>query len=119
VSQQRSLDHDGGPNLARGYTLALGIVATLFLLGALTTYSMAENPEIDPSVQWAFIFTTRLNVAVAAITGLVVYLRVRKSQFAIGATGALSILLAFYFPVGTAVFLYWWFGIRRRERAAA
>jgi hypothetical protein len=105
--------------LVRGYTLALGVVAVFLALGAVSIYSTAENPTVDPTILWAFTLAARMNLAFAAITGLVALLRARDSSYAIGATTALNVLLSLLFPFGTAAFLYWWFVVRKRERAAA
>jgi hypothetical protein len=55
-------------------------------------------------------------VAVAALCGFVAFLRARQSPFATQATTAFNVLLALYFPFGTAAAAYWWFSVRPRER---
>jgi hypothetical protein len=113
MSDEIPLSSAESPPLVRGYTLALGIFAVFCALSAIISYSMAENPDSDPSLRWAHILMARLEIAFAVITGLVTYLRARGSQFALGATTAFNILIALYLPVGTAAFLYWWFSKAR------
>jgi hypothetical protein len=105
-----------GPSLVRGYTLALGIAAAFFALGAVSMFAGAENPALDPMARWASVLAARMSVAIAVIAGFVTYLRARESAYAPGATAALNVVLALFFPFGTAVFLYWLLAIRKRER---
>jgi len=108
-------DHTS-PQLVRGYTLGLGIVAALFLLSAISVYSTADSPTTEEPIRWAFVLTGRLSLAVAGLCAFVVFLRARGSQFATGASDALNVLLFLYFPIGTATSLYYWRAIRGRER---
>lgn len=106
-----------GPSLVRGYTLALGITAAFFALCAVTLFAGPENPTLDPLARWASVLAARMSVAIAVIAAFVTYLRARESAYAHGATAAFNVLLAVYFPFGTAAFLYWLLAIRKRERA--
>jgi len=104
------------PTLVRGYTFGLGVVAAFFVFGAVSIYSTADSPTVGESSRWAFVLAARLSVTVAALCALVAFLRARESAFAKPATTAFNILLALYFPIGTAAAAYWWYAIRPREQ---
>jgi cytochrome bd-type quinol oxidase subunit 2 len=117
VGKPHSSREEVAPPLVRRYTLALGIVAAFFALGAISIYSTADSPTTEQSVRWAFVLAGRLSLAIAALCALVTYLRARGSQFATGATDAFNVFLFLYFPFGTAASLYYWLAIRKRERS--
>jgi hypothetical protein len=106
-----------GPSLVRGYTLAMGIVAAFFGLGAVSMFASSKEPGLDLSVRWVYEFAALMSVAFAVVAGFVTYLRARSSSYAPGATAAFNVVLALFFPFGTAAFLYWLLAIRKRERA--
>ena len=104
------------PGLVPGYTVALGAIAALFLVGALSLASITGNPELDEDLLWMYELSARVGLALAAITALVVALRVRESRYAPSATAILSVFLVLYVPFGTAAFIYWVVSVRKRER---
>lgn len=106
------------PDQVRGYTVALATLALGMLLAAVTMYSMLDAPTTDPDSRWAFVFVLRIQSLLVLIAGLVVVLRVRRSAFAYVATASFSWLLLFSFPIGTALFVYWFLRVRPRERPA-
>jgi hypothetical protein len=55
---------------------------------------------------------------VALVSAIVVTFRVSSSARAYSATAALSWLLLFFLPVGTALFVYWIRKVRPSERPA-
>jgi len=111
-------EHPQRAGQIRGYTVALGTLALLMLLGAVTTYSVLDAPTTNPDSRWALAFVMRLEIFVALVALLVVVLRVRRSAFAYIATAAFSWLLLFSFPIGTAFFIYWVLKVRPHERPA-
>ncbi len=63
-----------------------------------------------------FEFSAQAALLIAAVAGLVVFLRVRRSEFAPAATTIFSVFLSAYVPIGTASFIYWVVSVRRREK---
>ena len=100
----------------RGYTVALGALALLMVLGAVTMYSVVNAPTTDPDSRWVLLLVLRIEIFVALVAGLVVALRVRNSAYAYVATAAFSWLLLFSPPIGTAFFIYWVLKVRPSER---
>jgi hypothetical protein len=100
----------------RGYTVALGTLALLMLLGALTMYSVRDAPKADPDARWALTFVMRIEAFLGIVAAVVVALRTRGSVYAYPATASLSWVLLFSFPIGTAFFVYWVWKVRPRER---
>ena len=102
----------------RGYTVALFVLAAIFVVSSLAIFSFRDAPTTPPETRWNFTFTGQLELFLAAITSLVATLRVKRSQFAYLATAALSCFLAIFVPIGTGYFLYWLLRVRRLEHAA-
>ena len=105
-----------GSSLVPTYTVVLGATGALMLFGALSLFSFAGRPDVEDAARWTYELSAQVGVLLAAIAGLVVFLRVRESQFAPSATAIFSTFLIIYFPLGTSVFIYWLASVRKRER---
>lgn len=102
----------------RGYTIALAVLAVLFVANALSILALRDSPSTSAETVPLLTFVAEFALIVGALVALVVVLRVRASHYARGATAVLSCFLAVYFPLGTGYFLYWLLRVRRRERGA-
>ena len=102
----------------RGYTIALGSLGLMMLLGAIVLYSILDAPSTDPDSRWAIALVARIEFVLGGVACLVAMLRGRQSRYAQMATAAFSWLLVISFPIGTAFWAYWFFKVRPRERPA-
>ena len=102
----------------RGYTIALGSLGLLMLLGAIVLYSILDAPSTDPDSRWAIALVARIEFVLAGVACFVAVLRARQSRHAQLATASFSWLLLISFPIGTAFWAYWFFKVRPRERPA-
>lgn len=109
------------PPQVKAYTILLFILGGLALL-VLASHTfliipiMQEEAEPDPIVLSVFRFLQVVEVFLSVSCIAVGILRVFGFRLARPATAAISILLFFWLPFGTAAFLYWVFWVRKRER---
>ena len=96
------------PSYVPAYTVCLFVVS---VLAAMTLFSHQMMMEIFRQKNGNEILT-----AVFRFLQAVGVLRSRKSPLARPTTAAVSILLAVWFPFGTAIFIWWVAWVRRRER---
>lgn len=101
------------PAYVEAYTILLMIVGLFFVLGAVLHQWMIGRTGEDAA--WAFRLVRNLEIVIAAAALLVAGFRAFDSRLAPPATAALSIFFALCFPFGTAVFLYWFLSVRKRE----
>ncbi len=110
------------PNPARysfAYTVGLYVVSAV---AAMTIAShqmlivMMQESEADKIVISILRFLQAVELIISAFAMAVAILRTRNAQSARTTTAAVSILLAFWPPFGTAVFIWWVVWIRPRER---
>ena len=105
------------PDLVKSYTVIVWAFAIICAGGALTLYGVSLDPATPEDLRSGIALPTMIMLFVSAVVGFVGYLRVGNSEYARPATTVLSWVLAFWLPVGTAIFLYWFFAVRSKESA--
>ncbi len=104
------------------YTVCLFIVSALAAMMVfshqmfIVMWRQEDGGEI-PIAIFRFLQAVEVILCLAALA--VGVLRSRKSALAKPTTAAVSILLAFWAPFGTAMFIWWVAWVRRRERGPA
>ncbi len=108
------------PGFVRGYTVALFLVAMLAGLVAWLEVGLIGELEADGLSFLAMVLRVDQVVALAlAPLGLLaVAARIRRWPVALLATRIISFALVIVFPIGTALFIYWFVRVRRRESGA-
>ena len=110
------------PALVSSYTVCLLVVGVLALIIGfshqmfVTLMPQQGNAQIVIAVL-RLCQAIEIIVFVTATTAGV--LRAKATELALPTTAAASILLAFWPPIGTAVFVWWMLSIRKKERTAA
>lgn len=104
------------------YTVALFIISFLAAAMIFSHEMIIElsRQEADSEVVIAvlrFVQAFEALLALAAVT--VAILRCRRSRLAHPTTSAISMVLTIWFPIGTAVFIWWLVSIRQRESSLA
>ena len=96
----------------KGYTALL--LVFFFGLGtaAMMMHELAGRAEEDA---WTLRMVRNFQIAMAAACLAVAVLRSIGSRMAGAATIAISVVLAMWFPVGTAAFIWWLVSVRKRE----
>jgi uncharacterized membrane protein len=114
VKSRETTPRDASERTWFNYTVALFILGLLMLYATLVfrfVLGSAGGPEnhLLPIIE--------LGVFVMALAAIVVgVLRSTKLRWAHWATFIFNLLLAFWFPLGTAVALAWFLGVRKHER---
>jgi len=100
-------------------SLCLAPVAPLAFV--LSAYSLLITGE--PATLGVMIFFGPMIMVLQIVLALMCFwaaaLRSVGASVAGTATSATSFLLAIWFPLGTAAFLWWWFSVRKREAGLA
>lgn len=98
--------------LSKGYTRALVVVAFSLILAAAVLH---DPDQYDEDLRATMTLVHRFDLVLAGACLLTAALRYARSRFALPATAALSPLLLFVLPLGTAAALWWMFAVRGRE----
>jgi len=105
-----------GKDYIRAYTIILklsGILSFILLIIQIKSFLNSHN-NIDTNSHFNILpIAFHIFNTVGCFTAAA--LRIRKSIYAIFATNAISGFLLFWFPLGTAAFIYWYFKVRKRE----
>ena len=101
--------------LSKGYTRALVLVGFSLVIFAATLHDANAYAE-DLHTTMALVQRCDLVLAVACL--LVAGLRTTRSRFALPGTAALSPLLLFVLPLGTAASIWWMVRVRGTEATA-
>lgn len=117
-SETRTISPQGAPSpIVRAYTIVLILMGVLTLVPVITqVLVMTQTPHDSNILIPLFIFMISFNAIITAVCWTAVFLRARRSPYALAATGAVSIMLLFWFPFGTAAFIYWVGWVRKKER---
>lgn len=109
------------PQFVMAYTVVLFLVGG-FALMSLASHTffliplMKEDPDHEPIVIYVMHFVQAVEAILVVLCFAVGVLRAYRSRIAAPTTAALSILLIFWLPFGTAAFIYWVGWVRRREK---
>lgn len=103
-------------NHVKAYTVALWVFGFFVAIAALIMHTVAAK---ETEQVWVFHLVRNIEIAVAVACFAVATLRSIASPAAGTATTALSILLAIWFPFGTALFVWWIASVRKQEAPAA
>ncbi len=98
----------------KGYTVLLWVFGFFLVVAAVMMHSMSAQEEESA---WVFRMVRNMELVMAAACFLVATLRSIGSRIAGTATTAISIILATYFPFGTAAFIWWLVSVRKREES--
>jgi hypothetical protein len=101
--------------LSKGYTRALVLVGISLLIFAVTLH---DPDAFADDLHKTMTFVQRCDWALAVACLLVAGLRTTRSRFALPATAALSPLLLFVLPLGTAASIWWMVRVRGTEATA-
>jgi hypothetical protein len=104
------------PKFVRGYTTALMVLGIFFVFGIVTHQWLIGQEDTEPDLAGILRFVRNIEVVLALLCIGAAVLRAQGARIAPTVTAAVSIVLAFGFPVGTAVFAYWILSVRPRER---
>ena len=101
----------------RSYTIIL-ILLGLISLGtlALRIFLIVEQVEYSTAPVSTNILLIPINAFITLGSWGTVILRFRRSPYALFATRAISIVILFWLPFGTAAFIYWVVWIRKKEK---
>ena len=97
----------------KSFTIVLWVAGFFMLLGAVVMHSMAQKEQ---DMAWTFEMARNIELVLALACFSVATLRSMRSRLAGTTTAALSIVLALSFPLGTALFFWWVFSVRVREK---
>lgn len=100
------------PRCLHRYTVVLAVFGVLSLISAIATHVIADF-AVDPGM---LRFWRVADAGFGGMLLLVAALRALDAQISGEATAAVSLLLAFSVPAGTAVFTWWVFRVLPRER---
>lgn len=103
-------------SLSRSYTIILsllGMLALLFSTSRLISTMQGARP-IAGSVSLES-FVSVIYVILVLGCWITVFLRARRSPYALAATGVISAALLCWIPFGTAAFIYWIGWVRKKE----
>ncbi|MHC4452519.1 MAG: hypothetical protein ACYS0E_20645 [Planctomycetota bacterium] len=110
----RAARHRPG-ELSKGYTRALVLVGFSLVLFAATLHDPDAFAE---DLRRTMILVQRCDVVLAVACLVVAGLRAAGSRFALPATAAVSPLLLFVLPLGTAASIWWMIRVRGTEATA-
>ena len=113
VKPSETIPQDVSERTWFNYTVALYILG-LLMLDATLVFRFVLGSAGPENQLLRFIELGMFVVALAAI--VVGVLRSTKLRWAHWATFILNVLLAFWFPLGTALALVWFLGVRKHER---
>jgi hypothetical protein len=88
------------------YSSLLGALAFLMLMSAGTCYSVMQMPTMPANGRWVFQMTIFIEVSYAAVSVLVLLIRLIFPSHRGWPTFALNIVLLTCFPLGTALAIY-------------
>ena len=111
----------------KAYTVVLWLFGIGFLGSAAAIRAVTEEfvrvfdglPGGAEGARWALVMAPIIPIVVAAAFFLVATLRSIGARAASAATAAISVLLVFCFPLGTAAFAWWFMSVRKRESRIA
>ncbi|HEV7668991.1 MAG TPA: hypothetical protein VGS22_10735 [Thermoanaerobaculia bacterium] len=113
VKAKEAIPQDASERIGFNYTVALYIFGLLMMCATLVfRFSLGSAGPEDQLL--GFVELGMVGVALAAFG--VAALRSTKLRLAHRATFILNILLVFWFPLGTALALVWFFGVRKHDR---
>jgi hypothetical protein len=92
------------------------VIGGLSVMSVLFVLSSIAQPYPQPGFTE---FSVVLFALLALVSGTVAVLRMRHSALARSATAAHNVFWAFFFPFGTALWLWWLLSLRGREVGAA
>ncbi|NWG04749.1 MAG: hypothetical protein HXY44_17990 [Syntrophaceae bacterium] len=96
------------------YTVVLSLLGVFGVLGIIyEIFLMSDSLRISKPP--TFLITISFYVIITLGCWIVAFLRLRRSPYALYATRTISIVLLFFFPFGTAAFVYWRWRVRKRE----
>jgi uncharacterized membrane protein YobD (UPF0266 family) len=104
------------PAFVNTYTIVLYVLAGFALLTAVSHGFIIRLVEGDDVVVLVLRFVQTIEAIIFLFALVVAVLRTYRVRAAVPATVALSILMIFWVPFGTAGFVYWLGWVRRRER---
>jgi len=114
ITEGKTLSRQPAP-LVRAYTillLILGSLALLFLAGKIMVIKRGIEPGSSVSMN---VFLVSFYILITVGSWIVVFLRARRSSYALAATGLISVTILSWIPLGTAAFIYWIGWVRKRE----
>ncbi len=110
-------DEAVGRSFVRAYTLALFVVALLAAMVAWIEVGVIDELEAEGRALWVVV--VRVDQVIALVLSplslLTVFARFRGWPVAHSLTRIVSIALAIVVPIGTALFVYWLFWVRKQE----
>lgn len=115
-------DDEHRPRYVSAYTVCLYVIGGLALMMVFShqlVVEFLEEEEEDHVLMVVLRFVQAIEVIVFVYAVTVATLRAKNSPLAAPTTTALSILLVFWPPWGTAVFIWWVGWVRRRERVVS
>lgn len=117
TTEGQTLSHEP-PSLVRAYTVLLLILSSLaFPFLAVKIIVMTRGVEPGSSVSLN-VFLVLFYIFITVGSWIAVFLRARRSRYALAATGLISFAILSWIPLGTAAFVYWIGWVRKRETSS-
>jgi hypothetical protein len=101
----------------RSYTVVLFILGVFGVLSIIFEIFLLSD-SIGVSQPPIFLIKIPFYAIITLGCWIAAFLRLRKSPYALYVTSTISIVLLFFFPLGTAAFIYWRWRVRKRENQA-
>jgi hypothetical protein len=110
------MDSPDRPRFFYSYTVLLFVSAGVALLLVYADQTLVSRQADDPQFVTVMRFVQAIEVIFCTLALTVGILRMLGHRVAIPTTPAVSVLLIFWFPVGTAAFVYWVGWVRKWEQ---